>query len=160
MTYGGLAAGQSFVADLLAASDAAVFTYYPLNERLYGARSGLGQRGRGPHGRGGGQPPVLIQEADYPSGYRPEFANGSSDDLQRQFFAALFEALSAQPQVRMVSVTQLADWPDAACDSFLNYYGTDAPRFREYLCSLGLYTADAQPKPAFQAFLDGFALVP
>ena len=160
MTYGGLAAGQAFVADLLAASDAAVFTYYPLNgdftvrdpasasadvARMVGAAGNL---------------PVLIQEAGYPSGYRPESANGSSDDMQRQFFTALFEAISAQPQVRMVSVTQLADWPDAACDYFLNYYGTDAPRFREYLCSLGLYTADAQPKPAFQAFLDGLALLP
>lgn len=159
VTYGGLAAGESLVTDVLAGSDAAVFTYYPLNAdftvrdpasagadvaRMVGAADGL---------------PVLLQEAGYPSGYRPEAANGSSDELQRQFIAALFEAVSAQPQVRMVSIFQLADWPGAACDYFLNYYGTDTPRFREYLCSLGLYTADGEAKPAFQAFVEGLALV-
>jgi hypothetical protein len=104
-----------------------------------------------------GDLPVLLQEVGYPSGTLPEPSNGSSVELQRQFVAALFEAVSAQPQIRMVSFLQLSDWPEAACDYFLGYYGSSDPVFREYLCSLGLYTYAEQAKPAYAEFLAGLA---
>lgn len=157
ITAGGVAAGYGFIPDLLARGDAAVFTYYPLNAD-YTVRDPSVVAGdvAGLVGAAGNLP-VLLQEAGYPSGYLPEPSNGSSVELQRQFVAALFEAVSAQPQIRMVSFLQLSDWPEAACDYFLGYYGSSDPVFREYLCSLGLYTYDEQAKPAYAEFLAGLA---
>ncbi len=157
ITAGGVAAGYDFVPALLARSDAAVFTYYPLNADytvrdpavVAGDVAGLVSAA--------GELPILLQEVGYPSGYLPEPSNGSSAELQRQFVAALFETVMTQPRIRMVSFLQLSDWPDGACDYFLAYYGTSDPVFREYLCSLGLYTYEEQAKPAYAEFLAGLA---
>ena len=154
---GSVLGGEPFVDELLVRSDAAVFTYYPLNgdfsvrdpdavaedvERLVEAAGDL---------------PVLFQEAGYPSGYLPVPSNGSSGQMQAQFVRNMFTALAAHPEIRMVSFLQLSDWSDETCDFFLEYYRVDSGAFREYLCSLGFYTYDGQPKPAYTAFLDGLA---
>jgi hypothetical protein len=100
---------------------------------------------------------VLIQELGYPSGYLPAPHNNSSTELQRRFVENVFDAALAYPQVRFISFQHLADWQDNECDAFLDYYGSDAPLFREYLCSLGLRQATGEPKPAYAEFIAGLA---
>ena len=100
-----------------------------------------------------GDLPVLFQEVGYPSGYLPVPSNGSSEEKQRAFMENFFAAIKAYPQIRFVSVLQLSDWSAAICDAFGQYYGSDAPPFKEYLCSLGLWTNDGKEKAAYQAFL-------
>lgn len=156
ITHGGIVRGVPFLGDLLAVSDAAAVTYYPLNddftvrdpsvaaadvEAIIAAAEGL---------------PVLFQEVGYPSGDAANPQNGSSAELQRQFFANFFEVVRQQPQVRFASVLQLSDWSVAECDAFVRYYtGQETfPPLHEYLCSLGLRAADGTPKPAYSVFLN------
>ncbi|MBL8146891.1 MAG: hypothetical protein JNL34_10945 [Anaerolineae bacterium] len=76
-----------------------------------------------------------------PSGAAPVAQNGSSAELQRQFFSGFLAAMRQQPQVRFASVLQLSDWSAAECDAFVRYYtGQDTfPPLHEYL---------VQPRPA------------
>ncbi|MBN1964906.1 MAG: hypothetical protein JW910_09680 [Anaerolineae bacterium] len=155
VTFDAVADNVAWLGNLLATSDAAVYTYYPLNAD-YTVRSPSVVGGDvAQMVRAAGGLPVLLQEVGYPSGYLPEASNGSSADMQRQFVENMFDAVLAQPQIRFVSFFQLADWGDAVCSYFMEYYGVNEPRFGEYLCSLGLRAYSGEAKPAYDAFLAG-----
>ena len=156
ITYEGINQnGFENLPDFLAVSDAVSFSYYPLNSDF------------SPHDPSvvfddiphmielADDLPILLQEVGYPSGYIPTPSNNSSVDLQAEFVSNMFDMIINYPQIRFVSFLHLGDWSDADCDGFLTYYGSDAASFREYLCSLGFYTSDGQPKPAYNTFMDG-----
>ena len=156
ITHGGIARGVPFVGDLLAVSDALAVTYYPLHDDFTVRDPSVAAADLEEIIAAAGDLPVLFQEVGYPSGAAPDAQNGSSAELQRQFFSGFFAAMREQPQVRFASVLQLADWSAAECDAFVRYYsGLDAfPALHEYLCSLGLRAADGTPKPAYEVFLN------
>jgi len=156
ITHGGIARGVPFLGDLLAVSDALALTYYPLNDDFTVRDPVVAAADVEAIIAAAGELPVLFQEVGYPSGDAANPQNGSSAELQRQFFAHFFAAMRQQPQVRFASVLQLADWSDVVCDAFVRYYtGLDSlPALHEYLCSLGLRAADGTPKPAYAEFLN------
>jgi hypothetical protein len=157
--FGGVAAGYDFVADLLAISDAAVYTYYPLNDDFSPMPPSVVKNHVALMVAAAGDKPVLFQEAGYPSGYVPDPQNNSSVEMQRDFVARMYAAMAEYPQIRMVSFLQLADWTPDFCAYLADYYGSDAAAFQEYLCSLGFHTAEGDPKPAFEAFMTGLAAI-
>lgn len=143
------------VAGVIAASDAAAFTYYPLNNDFTVRDPSVLFDDFDAMIAAAGDKPVLLQEIGYPSGYLPTPSNGSSGEKQRQFVENLFKALSTRPQIRFFSYFLLGDLSNAECDNLTVYYGLSVPAFREYLCSLGLYTGSGDAKPGFAAFIDG-----
>jgi hypothetical protein len=155
ITYGGVERGWEYMDDLLAVSDGAVFTYYPLNDDFSVRDPAVAAADMARMVEAAGDLPVLFQEVGYPSGDLPTPGNDSSGEKQRQFIETFFAEVQQYPQVRFVSILQLSDWSDAVCDGFVQYY-TDQdtlPQFHEYLCSLGLLEYDGTPKPAFDTFL-------
>ncbi|MBZ0278916.1 MAG: hypothetical protein K8I60_22410 [Anaerolineae bacterium] len=159
----GITVGQSVLVEdpallerLLAVSDAAAYTYYPMNGDF---------SVREPSGTAAdiaemiaavGDLPVLFQEVGYPSGYTDAPGNNSSGEKQRDFFETFFTEIEQYPQVRFASLLQLADWSTGQCDAFVQYY-TDlnsVPQVHEYLCSLGIRQHDGTAKPAYDAFLE------
>ena len=157
--FDGVQAGYPWIDRLIAASDAAVFTYYPLQGDFTVRDPDVIVDDLAAMVAAAGDRPLLLQEVGYPSGYLPQPSNGSSVEKQKQFVENLFRLLPEYPQIRFVSFLSLVDWPDATCDHFLDYYGVSAPAFREYLCSLGLLAVDGTPKPAFAAFRAGLSRV-
>lgn len=100
---------------------------------------------------------VVIQELGCPSAT----ANGSSLDLQAACFDQLLGMLSDYPNVRYATVFTLHDFDDEVCDLFVDVFGLTErdlpdgwfPRWRGYLCSLGILNADYSPKPAWDVVL-------
>lgn len=155
VTDGGVQRDWEYLDDLLAASDAAAFTYYPLNDDFSVREPSAAAADIAQMVEAAGDLPVLFQEVGYPSGDLPTPGNGSSGEKQRQFMENFFAEVQQYPQVRFISVLQLSDWSDTVCDLFVQYYTDQAtlPQLHEMLCSLGLLEYDGTPKPAFDTFL-------
>lgn len=148
MGFDGAAGSQA--ADLTAASDVIILTYYPLRER-YLVRPPSAPLADFPKmvalakGR-----PVVLQEVGYPSAAQL----GSSEALQAEFVTNVFAAWRAGGgSIPLLNFFVLHDLTARACDDYARYYGlpNDA-NFKAYLCSLGLRHANGTPKPAWEAF--------
>jgi hypothetical protein len=158
-TFGVVGAAPALLSALLAVSDAASYTYYPLNADysvrpptvVSGDLSALVAAAQGKQ--------VLLQEVGYPAGYLPTPGNGSSAAMQQQFVTNIFAALAAQPAIRYCSFMQMADYTPAEVTSFSTYYGISQPLFLEYLATLGLVDSTGVSKAAFAALLSGLASV-
>ena len=92
----------------------------------------------------------------------------SSPTLQRECFEVMFNILDDHPNVRFVTVFTFHDFEPSLCTAIQEAFGYDAgadfetvfdQRIADYLCTLGIVNADGSPKPAFDAFLDGIALL-
>jgi hypothetical protein len=158
-TFGVVSAAPALLSSVLNVSDAASFTYYPLNPdfsvrdpsvvsadlaALVGAAAGK---------------EVLLQEVGYPAGYLPTPGNGSSVTKQQQFVANVFASLTAQTAIRYCSFMQMADYTPAEVSTYSAYYGISQPLFVEYLSTLGLIDSNGVSKAAFAALLTGLASV-
>ena len=152
--YGGVRADLPLVEQILAVSDAASFTYYPLNGDFSVQEPEVVFDDFANMVAAAGELPVLLQEVGYPSGYA-EPANNSSGEKQKTFVENVFKAMDQHPEIRFMSYFMMGDWPDSVCDDLTGYYGLSLPRFHEYLCSLGIRTTSSDAKPAYTAFLGG-----
>ena len=152
ITYNGIQQGFSFIERFLAESDAAAFTYYPLNADFTVRDPSVVKDDIATMVKTAGTLPVLLQEAGYPSGYLPTATNDSSGDLQRQFIVNMFDAIQANPQIRFVSFLSLVDFSPETCDALTSYYGSQIPQFKEYLCTLGMISYDGAVKPSYEEF--------
>jgi hypothetical protein len=155
LTYEGVLNGFSATTQFLTLSDAASFSYYPLNADFTPKDPRVVSNDMATMVQLAGALPVLIQETGYPSGYLPTPRNNSSTEKQRQFVENLFSALRTYPQIRVVSYQHLADWQASECAAFSDYYGTSVPTFQEYLCTLGLLQDTGETKSAYTEFLSG-----
>lgn len=142
LTFGGLLSDPARWAPALAASDALMVTYYPLDERF---------RVRPPEDVPGdvaamlavaGEKPLWLFEAGYPSG-----GCGGSQEGQAGFAAALLAATD-RPEVAAVNWTFLTDPSEATLDRLVAYYRLGDDCFRRYLATLGLRDQAGEPKPA------------
>jgi hypothetical protein len=153
-THRVVAGDAALHAAVLARSDAAAFTYYPLDAGFMveppsvigGDLAALVDAAAGKA--------VLLQEIGYPAG-NPSPGNGSSPQLQAQAIEAVFIALAAQPRIRFCSFMHLCDWSAAEVSVYETYYGSSDPRFIEYLATLGMIDRDGARRPAFAAYLAG-----
>jgi len=90
--------------------------------------------------------PVHVVEAGYPS----SATCGSSDELQRQFVAALFAAWDAQAaKIASMFYSVLTDYSASEMATLAAYYGSSAPVFLEFIRTLGLRTDAPAPKPGY-----------
>jgi hypothetical protein len=157
--FGGLADAPAVVRRMIDVSDAAAFTYYPMapGDFQFGDPQHVG-RDLDAMIAAAGDKTLLLQEFGYPSGAEPTPTIGASLDRQREFYTvAIREIAQRRDAIGLASALTLTDWPPDAVDGLVDYYGVADPRFAEFLGTLGLLRADATPKPAFRAFVDGVA---
>ncbi len=140
---------------ILASSDIAAFTYYPIGP------GNLDVRDPSVIGEDldkllaiAGDKQVILQEIGYPSGWAQSGIN-SSVEKQREFVERMFPALAARPQIRAWSFLHLGDWGEDTLAVFEEYYGISIPEFLEFLGTLGLHWNDGTAKPAYIEFLKG-----
>jgi hypothetical protein len=153
--YSGVRTELPLVEQILAVSDAAAFTYYPLNGDFTVMEPDVVFDDFAHMVEAAGDLPVLLQEVGYPSGYVTGPSNDSSGEKQKTFVENVFKALDQHPEIRFMSYFMMSDWPGETCDELTGYYGLSVPRFHEYLCSLGIRDYNGDAKPAYAAFLGG-----
>lgn len=160
VTYEGyLSDRKDIISLMIAASDAAFFTFYPqvamkffppaetpaqLDILISAAQN----------------KPVLLQEVGYPSG-----AKTSSEAMQAEFFRVIIPAIQARPQIKLASLFALHDFEPKLCDMLTSYYGVNGimsfmpwvTEFKAFLCTLGLKTSDGHPKQAWNVVMESLA---
>lgn len=154
------------IAGLVAASDVAIVTYYPLDSS-WQARpptlvpddlDALDETLSVDAGDGGDAAPpkpIFVQEIGYPSAAD----NASSTDQQNAFFQQLFQALATRRgRFPFLAINGLHDAPPGACQNEATALGApaSAPAIAAR-CSLGLRSADGTAKPAYATVLSGLA---
>jgi hypothetical protein len=95
--------------------------------------------------------PIMFQEVGYPSSE----LLGSSPAKQAQFLQIFFDTLRAHPS-NVIGMTYLfmSDFSQALVDSFGKYYDQpDNTKFKAFLATLGLFDREANPKPAWNVFV-------
>lgn len=155
-------ASQNHFSELLDSLDVVSLTYYPLQSNFYV---------KNPHVVYDDimdivdiipdNMPLIIQEFGYPSGYLPSVdntnsTNNSSESKQNQFYLECnetFVPLIKSNKLRVASAFKLIDWSEPQCDAFEEYYGLENDQFKEYLCTLGLYTYGGTEKQAFDTLI-------
>lgn len=161
-TYEGFKSGgkrAEIVRDLIGASDAAIYTYYPvfnlkplppeaipahLDEMIAAA----------------GAKRVVLQEVGYPSAGKE-----TSPAAQAAFFARAIPEIERRPAIAVAGLFALHDFDGKTCEGLTSYYGFDglagfAPAtqdFKAFLCSLGLRDGEGNPKPAWDAVRQAFS---
>jgi hypothetical protein len=147
LTFGGINTNPAIYQPLLAESDAALITYYPLGpdftlrpvadvpgdlDRIVALAQGL---------------PIYLLETGYPSD-----GCGAVPGAQAAFVSAMLEEVTARGDpFKLISFTFLTDLPPEVVDYYAGYYGVGGDCFARYLGTLGLRTNDGREKPAIAA---------
>lgn len=144
-----IAGAQAGIGRLVAASDIASVTYYPLNADLTVRPPSSAAADFDRVVERLGSRPIYFQEVGYPT----SAALGSSDERQRQFAAEVFRAWDRYAdRIRFVGWLWLTDLSPQMTDDLVRYYSLGgsplATRFGEYLRTLGLRTYSGAAKPA------------
>ena len=156
LTFSALGNTPQLVSDLRSASDLLAWTYYPLNPDFTPQSPSVVSADIAAMRNAVAPRALLLQEVGYPAGWTGAPTNGSSHEKQRAFVENLFVEMGLDPEIRFMSLLQLADWSAAELDVFEDYYGLSDPMFREYLGTLGLReNADGATKPSYAEFLLG-----
>lgn len=151
VTYEGLIKGRSeIIRQVVAASDAAFFTLYPIidlkpetTDSINGHLDRLTAAAQGKD--------IYLQEVGFPSAS----GLGSSEQMQAEVFATMIPAIEARPQIKLASIFLLHDLDPKLCRGLVGYYGfTEAPTalataLYDFLCSLGVRRLDGSAKPAW-----------
>lgn len=93
--------------------------------------------------------PWELSEVGYPS----HGCGASSPQTQAQFHAGLSVAAASDPDLRLLQRVWSHDISPPEVAAYADYYQTDAKCFTAFLASLGLRTAQDNPKPAFEALI-------
>lgn len=143
--FDGIRAARS--KNLLAVSDLAMTTYYPLNadftvRDVSEVKSDFAQMVLAVNGQ-----KLIITECGYPTAT----VLGSSEQLQSEFISAVFEAWGLYSnQISHLSFFSLTDYSEDYVNELGGYYGLREEKFLSYLGSLGIRRADGSPKPALE----------
>jgi hypothetical protein len=145
-----IAGAQAAIDRLVAASDIASVTYYPLNPDLTVRPPSTAASDFDRVVQRLGSKPICFQEVGYPTS---NLLN-SSDEKQRQFVVEVFRAWDRYAtQVRFVGWLWLTDLSQQQTDDLVRYYSLSgssfATQFGEFLRTLGLRTYSGQAKPGF-----------
>lgn len=134
-------------------------TYYPLDDAMQVSDPALAGRHVDDIVAAAGDELVLFQEVGYPAGDEPVSDPGSSEELQRRFVAAFFEALPSRPRIRFASYFSLEGFSEETVDRLLGYCDLHLEPFREFLATLGVHRTDGTERPAFEALPAGIRSV-
>jgi hypothetical protein len=136
------------VAQLNAASDALVLTYYPLGAMFAVKDPALATADVPQMVTLAAGKPLVLQEVGYPS----STMLGSSEDAQSQLVANVLTAWQRQggAKVPFVNFFLEHDLTSMLCDQYAQYYGLGGDaNFKAYLCSLGLRQSNGTAKKAW-----------
>ena len=99
--------------------------------------------------------PIVIEALGYPT----SDVVGGSDAKQALFFDTFFTALGPRrSSFVFVNIEALHDLAPGRCAERATFAGQAVDgSWAAYACSLGLFTADSQPKPAWEVFINGAA---
>lgn len=157
VTYEGLVKDRrDIIQKLVALSDVAIFTYYPLIDLKIQPVTATGRSLDALITVAQGKP-VVMQEVGFPSSAKLD----SSETMQADFFARVITEIKNRPQIAFASLFMLHDFSPMLCEGFVGYYGLNGAsdearqRFREFLCTLGLKTFDGKEKAAWGKVKDG-----
>lgn len=153
MSAGALSEGvRSKAKALVAGGDAAIFTYYPVDD-IYQVTDADAETVLKNMVGFAGYKRVLVQEFGYPTSP----LNGGSEAGQAAFIEAgiaAWRGLGAD-KIPFFSVFALHDLPPVLCEELSGYYGLPGDRaFEAFLCSLGLRRDDGTPKSSWQVFTE------
>jgi hypothetical protein len=141
---------------LLEDSDLAVVSYLPgLGSDVAGLASAVATDADVLVERAAGKP-IVLEELGYPTSE----AVGGSEAKQALFLETFFTALGPRrSSFAFVNVDALHDLGPGRCAERALYAGHSADgAWATYMCSLGLFTADGQPKSAWKVFIGGAAV--
>jgi hypothetical protein len=151
-------ASKTQVADLNAASDVWIITYYPLgNDFIVEPPDSPLSDFPAMVNIAGGKP-VVLQEVGYPASRKLE----SSNAKQAEFVQNVFSAWQAQgAAIPFLSYVMEHDLNRKYCAAEPGYYGVPDPdgHFQDYFCTLGLLTLEGGRKPGWKIFLRGAAAI-
>ncbi len=140
---------------LLAASDIAACSYLPgLGTDSAGLASNIATDADALVASAQGKP-IVIEALGYPS----SDVVGGSDAKQALFLETVFTVLGTRRAgFAFVNIEELHDLAPGRCADLAIFQGqtVDGP-WATYSCALGLFTADGQPKPSWQVFVNGAA---
>ncbi|MEO1718300.1 MAG: hypothetical protein AAFR76_14460 [Planctomycetota bacterium] len=138
---------------MMSVSDAAIFTYYPLDGNVENPAV-IDFDFDSMEAFAGGRP-IILQEAGVPGAPADGSPSviGASDELQRQWVEAVYREVRERESIRFVSWLHLADWPADVIDFFQQYYGLSEPDFVEFLSGLGLMTDQGVARPALRELM-------
>ncbi|MFN8389923.1 MAG: hypothetical protein U0136_06510 [Bdellovibrionota bacterium] len=132
---------------LLAVSDVAMTTYYPLGPDFSVRLLSDVPRDFDAMTAAAGGLKLIVTECGFPSAP----VVGSSERLQSDFVSAVLDAWDFHgEQIPHLSYFSLTDYAPAFVSELGGYYGIRDPKFLGYLGSLGLRRSDGTVKPAFQ----------
>lgn len=150
--------------------DVACFNYYPLDfsrglevQSTFDVHSVIDAMIKAAEGK-----EVIIQEVGCPAGYEDKPSGmKASLEQQRLFIQKMAAEMNAQPRLRAAFVFQLVDWSPQLTDMFtkvilgeMDASNPFAKNFQEWNLTTGLVRLkDGTPRPAWNAFLDGIALL-
>ncbi|MCW5941710.1 MAG: hypothetical protein KIS66_05735 [Fimbriimonadaceae bacterium] len=147
----GLVKRADVVKRLAPFGDVSVFTYYPMADDM----SPLPASETPGHftamlAAANGRP-LVLQEIGLPSSP----VVGSSEAIQAEFVRGVFAELDKhQKEIPLACFFLQLDIGPKLLDKLETYYGVSNERFRAFLGSLGLRTADGKPKAAHRVFRD------
>jgi len=142
-------------ADLLDAGDVIAFSHLPgLGTYETDATSNVVTE-IGSLADAAGSKPIVLQAAGAPT----DGLAGGSEAAQQTYFSTLFGAVGARrPSFALLDVTELSDAPPATCAAWAVSQGEPADgAMAAYACSLGVWSSDGAPKPAWSAVIAGAA---
>ncbi|MEL6498728.1 MAG: hypothetical protein AAF937_09830 [Planctomycetota bacterium] len=138
---------------MMSVSDAAIFTYYPLDGDVENPAV-IEFDFDSMEAFAGGRP-IILQEAGVPGAPADGSPSviGASDELQRAWVEAVYREVRERESIRFVSWLHLADWPADTIAFFEQYYGLSEPDFVEFLSGLGLMTDQGVARPALRELM-------
>lgn len=161
VSFGGAVSGlPSEILDVARSGDAVIVSYLPLDESHQVkspsiAAADLDALAVALAADAGPSLPIALQEVGYPS----STVTGSSEEKQKTFFDAFFQALGARRErFPFVGVTGLYDAPAAACEAEAAALGgAGNAALTAARCSLGLRKATGEAKAAEKSVLNALA---
>lgn len=150
VTFEGLKKNRAkMIRQIIEASDAAFFTYYPLgvNEQSNPDY----QQDINEIVKTAGAKQVFLQEVGYST--LPLLV--TSAQKQDEFFKLILPVIQQEPQITMAAIFAQHDIDPPMCQTLIKYYGFSRASgefkslFRDMICSLGLKTFDGSAKPAW-----------
>ena len=100
-----------------------------------------------------GNKPVFITEFGCPASE----LNKSSEETQASFVDAAFTEIKKRPNIKLASYFIQADFSDQMVEMYEYIYKIKDERFRAYLSTLGLHTAEGKPRKALKNFKTNLA---
>ncbi|MBI1333434.1 MAG: hypothetical protein GC165_11215 [Armatimonadetes bacterium] len=148
-SFDGLQRHPDLVKQIQSGFDVTMMTYYPLDQTF----QVLPMEDVGRHFDSmlavAGSKPLFLTEVGCPAGE----SNKSSEDLQAQFVAKVFDQLKQRgSKISFANYFMQGDYPNQMLDMFEQYYQFKDDNFRSYLGTLGLRKSDGTPRKAYAEF--------